>query len=357
MKKKKRLTPSEWLLKQSKRHKRRNTLYTAIVLLIALVLIVFAIRAVKVVPVKSDAKDPNSVRMTYLGNITLNKHIRQNNLNGVFSGLQEPLKNSDFSTASLLVNDFAKDSKKEIEKNLENIMFLKKQNIKSVNLINQTADNVTARDLMEKVESQAGYNFLTGNGSNPINSKTAQQDVKGKKIANVSFTDVESNYAEPLKNTTSISLDPDIFYPLIKKLKQNNDYVVVNVDWGIPNERNVTDRQKEYAHALSKAGADVIIGHNSVIQKVEKYKNTPIFYSLGNTTSDDFLSKNQKGMVVQDDWKDKKHKFHLTPIQSKDGKISEDDMNKMDQRRFYNNIKDQSIDLKKADDGGYTFEY
>ena len=75
---------------------------------------------------------------------------------------------------------------------------------------------------MEKVESQAGYNFLTGNGSNPINSKTVQQDVKGKKIANVSFTDVESNYAEPLKNTTSISLDPDIFYPLIKKLKQNN---------------------------------------------------------------------------------------------------------------------------------------
>lgn len=90
--KEKRLTPSEWLLKQSKRHKRRNTLYTAIVLLIALVLIVFAIRAVKVVPVKSDAKDPSSIRMTYLGNITLNKHIRQNNLNSVFAGLQDPLK-------------------------------------------------------------------------------------------------------------------------------------------------------------------------------------------------------------------------------------------------------------------------
>ena len=62
-------------------------------------------------------------------------------------------------------------------------------------------------------------------------------------------------------------------------------------------------------------------------------------------------------MVVQDDWKGKKHKFHLTPIQSKDGKISQDDMNKMDHKRFQNNIKDQSINLKKADDGGYTFEY
>ncbi len=32
-------------------------------------------------------------------------------------------------------------------------------------------------------------------------------------------------------------------------------------------------------------------------------------------------------------------------------------MNKMDHKRFHNNIKDQSINLKKADDGGYTFEY
>ena len=36
------------------------------------------------------------------------------------------------------------------------------------------------------------------------------------KIANVSFTDVGSNYEDPLKNTTSISLDPKIFVPLIK---------------------------------------------------------------------------------------------------------------------------------------------
>ena len=43
MTKKKRLSPSEWLLKQSKRHKRKNTLYTAIVLLVALVLLIFTI--------------------------------------------------------------------------------------------------------------------------------------------------------------------------------------------------------------------------------------------------------------------------------------------------------------------------
>ena len=124
----------------------------------------------------------------------------------------------------------------------------------------------------------------------------------------------------------------------------------------IPNERNVTDRQRQYAHALSDAGADVIIGHNSVVQKVEKYKKTPIFYSLGNTTSDDFLSK-IKRYDCTTRLERKNNKFHITPIQSKDGRISKDDMNKMDHIRFHNNIKDKSINLKSDNSGGYTFEY
>ncbi|MDU4686000.1 MAG: CapA family protein, partial [Staphylococcus sp.] len=280
MKKKKRLSASEWLLKQSKRHKRRNFLYTFIVLVITVVLLIFAIRAVKVEPVEAMPHSGNSIRNTYLGNITLNNDIRKVNLNDVFKSLRQPLQQSDFSTASLYVNQFSKNPKENINKNIENIMFLKKQNIKSINLINSTIDNVQAQDLSKKVEAQTDYNFLTGNGSNPINSKTVQQKVKNKKVANVSFTDIESYYEDPLKNTTSISLDPKIFVPLIKNLKENNDLVVVNVDWGIPNERNVTDRQKAYAHALVDAGADVIIGHNTVIQSIEKYKHASIFYSF-----------------------------------------------------------------------------
>ncbi|BGE81529.1 CapA family protein [Staphylococcus petrasii] len=357
MKKKKRLTASEWLLKQSKRHKRRNFIYTLIVLIVAFVLLVFAIRAVKIEPVEAMPKsNPNAIRSTYLGNITLNPHIRKMNLNDVFASLKEPLHNSDFSTASLIVSHFSKNATDNLNKNLDNIMFLKKQNIKSVNLINNTIDNVQAQDLSKKVEAQTDYNFLTGNGSNLINSKTVQQNVKGKKIANVSFTDVESNYEDPLKNTTSISLDPKIFVPLIKNLKQSNDLVVVNVDWGIPNERNVTDRQKVYGHALIDAGADVIIGHNTVVQKVEKYKNASIFYSLGNLTSDSFLSKNQKGLVVQHDWDGQHNKFHLTPVRGADGKITKDKMNRMEEQRYYNNIKDKTIHLKQ-ENGGYTYEY
>lgn len=356
MKKKKRLSASEWLLKQSKRHKRRNFLYTFIVLVITVVLLIFAIRAVKVEPVEAMPHSGNSIRNTYLGNITLNNDIRKVNLNDVFKSLRQPLQQSDFSTASLYVNQFSKKPKENINKNIENVMFLKKQNIKSINLINSTIDNVQAQDLSKKVEAQTDYNFLTGNGSNPINSKTVQQKVKNKKVANVSFTDIESYYEDPLKNTTSISLDPKIFVPLIKNLKENNDLVVVNVDWGIPNERNVTDRQKAYAHALVDAGADVIIGHNTVIQRIEKYKQASIFYSLGNLTSNDFLSKNKKSIVVQHDWNGQHHQFQITPVRSADGKLTKDHMSSMESQRYYNNIKDKTIHLKEKN-GGYSFEY
>ncbi|MDN6182168.1 MAG: CapA family protein, partial [Staphylococcus equorum] len=257
---------------------------------------------------------------------------------------------------SLKLTNFSDDRKTNINMNLENVMFLKGLNIKSLNIINKVTDNITAREFSRAVEGQAGYNYLTGNGSNPINSKTVQQTVKGKKIANVSFTDVESDYTDSLKNTTSVSLEPDIYIPLIKKLKEENDYVVVNVDWGITDERAVTTRQKKYAHSLVDAGADVIIGHNSVIQQIEKYKGTSIFYSLGNVTSEDFLSKNKQGLAVQQNWNGKDSEFMVTPIKSQGGKITESNPNKVEEIKLLNNIESKSVDLKK-ENGGYVYEH
>ena len=77
-------------------------------------------------------------------------------------------------------------------------MFLRKHNVKSVNLINESMDNIQATAMMRKIDSQAGYNFLTGNGSNQLIVKLYNKTLKVK-IANVSFTDIESNYTNSLK--------------------------------------------------------------------------------------------------------------------------------------------------------------
>ena len=119
-------------------------------------------------------------------------------MNDVFKGIQDTLDHSDFSTGSLIVNDFSRNQKDNINKNIENIMFLRKHNVKSVNLINESMDNIQATAMMRKIDSQAGYNFLTGNGSNQLIVKLYNKTLKVK-IANVSFTDIESNYTNSLK--------------------------------------------------------------------------------------------------------------------------------------------------------------
>ena len=123
--------------------------FTAIVLLVALVLLIFAVKSIQVEPVKSDTRDKDSIRITYLGNVTLNKHIRQTNLNDVLKVFKILLDHSDFSTGSLIVNDFSRNQKDNINKNIENIMFLRKHNVKSVNLINESMDNIQATAMMK----------------------------------------------------------------------------------------------------------------------------------------------------------------------------------------------------------------
>ena len=356
MKQSKRFSFDERVLKWTKRHKRRNSIYTGLILIIALILLVFVLKHQDFEPVKAMNKGKDEIKLTYLGNVELNSHTRKNNINDTFSAVEDMLKNSDYSTASLKLTKFSDDRKTNITKNLENVMFLKGLNIKSLNIINQVTDNITARDFSRAVEAQNGYNFLTGNGSNPINSKTVQQTVKGKKVANVSFTDVESDYTDPLKNTTSISLEPNIYVPLIKKLKEKNDYVVVNVDWGITDERSVTTRQKKYAHSLVDAGADVIVGHNTVVQEIENYKDASIFYSLGNVTSEGFLSKNKQGLAVQQNWNGKNTRFMITPIKTVGGKLTKSTPNKIEETKLLNNIKGDNINLKK-ENGGYIYEH
>lgn len=69
----------------------------------------------------------------------------------------------------------------------------------------------------------------------------------------------------------------------IRKAKENCDYVVVYVHWGIERENMPQDYQRKLGQAYIDAGADLIIGaHPHVLQGIEYYNGKPIVYSLGN---------------------------------------------------------------------------
>ena len=63
------------------------------------------------------------------------------------------------------------------------------------------------------------------------------------------------------------------------------DVVIFAAHWGIENTYHELKDQKELAHAVIDAGADIVWGtHPHVLQPIELYGDGVIFYSLGNFT-------------------------------------------------------------------------
>lgn len=61
------------------------------------------------------------------------------------------------------------------------------------------------------------------------------------------------------------------------------DVLFVSVHWGVEYYNEVTEEQQAFAHSLCDSGADIILGHHPhVLEPIESYKDSVIFYSLGN---------------------------------------------------------------------------
>ena len=74
----------------------------------------------------------------------------------------------------------------------------------------------------------------------------------------------------------------------IAMAREAADVVIISIHWGIHFVPAVlADYQREVAHAIIDAGADLVLGHHAHILKgIEVYKGKTIFYSLGNFAID-----------------------------------------------------------------------
>ena len=73
----------------------------------------------------------------------------------------------------------------------------------------------------------------------------------------------------------------------ISEARDNADYVIVSIHWGIEEVAELQPRQTELANIIAEAGADLIIGTGpQALQTVETITNgersTTVYYSLGN---------------------------------------------------------------------------
>ncbi|MDP2642218.1 MAG: CapA family protein [Candidatus Peregrinibacteria bacterium] len=104
------------------------------------------------------------------------------------------------------------------------------------------------------------------------------------------FTDGEKVAFVCLHDAIS-KLNIDNAVALIQDAKENADYVIISVHWGIEYSHKPNKTQVNYGHAFIDAGADFVIGHHPhVVQSFEEYNGKIIFYSLGNFVFDQYWS-------------------------------------------------------------------
>lgn len=111
--------------------------------------------------------------------------------------------------------------------------------------------------------------------------------------------------------------DPALFLESIREAKDNADFVVAYVHWGVERKHYPENYQKVFARNYIDAGADAVIGcHPHVMQGLQFYKGKPIAYSLGNYWFN--KSTKESGMLKIYLEPDDTLKVQLLPVMNKD---------------------------------------
>lgn len=103
----------------------------------------------------------------------------------------------------------------------------------------------------------------------------------------------------------------------IERAKDECDFLVVYVHWGVEREETPKDYQKAMGRAYIDAGADLVVGsHPHVLQPAEEYKGKTIVYSLGNFVFGSSIPKTALLKVV---WGEEETSVSMIPCTSSGG--------------------------------------
>jgi poly-gamma-glutamate synthesis protein (capsule biosynthesis protein) len=188
----------------------------------------------------------------------------------------------------------------------------------------------------KKYLQSAGIEYI---GDTPVEKSFVIKDIHGKKVAFVGIDQTMSSSKLPL------------FYELVKKLKSENDYVLVHVHWGTEYELKETAVQKAIAYTLIDNGVDVVFGHHPhVPEPVEVYKGKVVFYSLGNFVFDQYFSQEvQTGLALKLKSSEDKNEIELIPVSSLESKAQPQIMKREEREVFLQNLaKRSSLEINET---------
>lgn len=266
----KKLTFKMKVLRFTKKYKKRTTPHTLIATAILLFLLVL-IPAVHSVLVQGEplvTNQTDTFTASFTGDLAFNnyydKYINNNGTAKITQNVNSYLDTSDYVTGNV-IGSFSD---------------------KEANLL--TAFHFSVVDVYD--ETSATTNILDREGLPYVGTRSigenniVYQQIKNVKVATLGTS--EGRYVDDLK--------------WINQAKLNADMVVVHINWYDKYSSKVSDDQRSIAKALSDAGADFVVGHNTrVLQPIEIYHDTVIMYSLGNFLHGEVYASTLDSAIVQ----------------------------------------------------------
>lgn len=246
--------------------------------------------------------DPEPIVLGFAGDINFDEASKpmkkyDSEKKGILSGISEDLINEMNSMDIMMLNnEFAYSTRgtKTPDKSFtfradpSRVEILKEMGVDIVSLANNHALDYGKDALIDTFETldNAGIHYV-GAGDTMDRAKAPIYFTVGdKKIAYVAASRVVFAmdwYATDTSPGMIGTYDPALFLESIREAKENSDFVVAFVHWGVERNNYPEDYQQTMAKQYIDAGADAVIGcHPHVLQGIEFYNNKPIVYSLGN---------------------------------------------------------------------------
>ncbi|MCI6888179.1 MAG: CapA family protein [Lachnospiraceae bacterium] len=245
------------------------------------------------------AGEPEPVTLLFAGDVLLSDHVmnayqKGGGIAGVLDeGYRTHMDQADF----FFVNEEfpfsdrgtqAPDKQYTFRLSPEKVSVLQEMGVDGVSLANNHALDFGSEALLDTCETldQAGI-LHTGAGHNLNEAKLpVLMEQNGMRIAVIGATRVipVADWAAGNNHPGMLATyDPTVLLEEIRRLSEEQDYVIVYVHWGIERKEYPEEYQRTLAKQYIDAGADLVIGsHPHVLQGIEYYKGSPIVYSMGN---------------------------------------------------------------------------
>lgn len=254
---------------------------------------------VETVPETTEAPVPEDIVLLFAGDVYLSAHVLNayNSAGGIHGVLDEGIRAEIDAADIFMVNQefpftdrgtAAEDKQYTFRLPPEKVSMFHEMGIDIVTLANNHILDFGEVGLLDSCETldAAGIRYV-GGGPDFDRASQLETITVGDKVIGFLGTSrvyMATSWAAGKDHPGVFSTyDPTLPLEAIKEAREQCDYLVVYVHWGVERETTPKTYQEVMGRQYIDAGADLVIGsHPHVLQPVEYYNGKPIVYSLGN---------------------------------------------------------------------------